>query len=130
MGVRMPEQMVATVSPSNNSYVETPFPKINLAFDVVIKGGRRFWRKKQQVRPRPLKLVIGSPIRTDDMRYEDRDALTERVMAQIRAMKAEWKQSGDKCDNLRVEPFWHCFLPTRPCDDRGWWGRVSRGRGS
>ena len=99
-------------------------------FDVVIKGGRRFWRKKQQVRPRPLKLVIGSPIRTDDMRYEDRDALTERVMAQIQAMKAEWKQSGDKCDNLRVEPFWHCFLPTPPCDDRGWWGRVSRGRGS
>jgi len=93
-------------------------------YDVVIKGGRRFWLKKQQVRPRPLKLYVGKPIETENMTYDDRDKLSDNVKAQVAAMKQKWHDTEDKCENLLVESFWHCFLST-PCTSiKGWWGRV------
>jgi len=90
-------------------------------YDVVIKGARK-------VRPRPLKLYVGKPIETCKMTYDDRDTLCETVKAEVAKMKQAWKDSDEKCDNLQVEPFWHCFVPT-PSSDRGsWWGRVDQGQ--
>ena len=36
----------------------------------------------------------------------------------------EWKETEDRCENLEVESFWHCFVPTPACNLPNWWGRV------
>ena len=42
---------------------------------------------------------------------------------QVADMKAAWRKGGGDKDNLKIEPFWHCFLNTAPCNEPGW-GRV------
>jgi len=37
----------------------------------------------------------------------------------------QWRNSEYKCDNLRVEPFWHCFVPTPASSLASAWGRVA-----
>lgn len=86
-------------------------------YDVVVKGARK-------LRPRPLKLIVGAPIATDKMTYADRDTLSDSVKAQVARMKQEWKETEDRCENLEVESFWHCFVPTPACNLPNWWGRV------
>jgi len=91
-------------------------------YDVVVKGGRK-------IRPRALKIFVGTPIATDKMTYDDRDTLTDSCKGAIADMKQQWRNSEYKCDNLRVEPFWHCFVPTPASSLASAWGRVVGSRG-
>mmetsp|Transcript_7402 Transcript_7402/g.14693 ORF Transcript_7402/g.14693 Transcript_7402/m.14693 type:complete len:307 (-) Transcript_7402:27-947(-) len=85
-------------------------------YQVVVKGSKR-------IHPRPLRLMIGKPIETKDMTYDDRDTLSQQVYEQIAKMKAEWKASSLESDNKHVESFFHCFVPTAPADSK-FWGRL------
>lgn len=40
-----------------------------------------------QLRPRPLKLIVGKPIATNHMTYADRDTLSDTVKAEVAKMK-------------------------------------------
>jgi len=85
-------------------------------YDVVVKG-------KRAIKSRPLHLKIGKPIETKDMTYEDRDKLSQMVLQQVTAMKAEWRAGQASQSGGKVEPFYHCFVPT-PKADKKFWGRL------
>mmetsp|Transcript_64585 Transcript_64585/g.154100 ORF Transcript_64585/g.154100 Transcript_64585/m.154100 type:complete len:301 (+) Transcript_64585:54-956(+) len=85
-------------------------------YEVVVKGGRK-------VAPRPLKVIFGKPIKTSALTYEDREILGEQVRKEVAAMQADYRKGGNAKDNVKVEPFWHCFTFAAECD-KPYWGRL------
>ena len=55
-------------------------------YDVCVKGGRT-------ISPCPLHVMIGKPIETENLTYEDRDALCERLEAAVAELKEIYASS-------------------------------------
>jgi 1-acyl-sn-glycerol-3-phosphate acyltransferase len=84
--------------------------------NVVPKGGR--WVTPKQ----KLAVIYGKPIPTAGLTYDDRDMLCKKLEDAV----AELKKAAPKYvgRNTLVEPFWRCFISTKPCTAKDAWGRV------
>jgi 1-acyl-sn-glycerol-3-phosphate acyltransferase len=58
-------------------------------YDVCVKGGRT-------ISPCPLHVMIGKPIETEKMTYEDRDALCEKLETAVAELKEKYAASQKK----------------------------------
>mmetsp|Transcript_26064 Transcript_26064/g.59472 ORF Transcript_26064/g.59472 Transcript_26064/m.59472 type:complete len:109 (+) Transcript_26064:2-328(+) len=71
-----------------------------------------------------VRLVVGKPISTVGMAFEDRDKLAATLHAEVVRLKTLWEsKKGAELGNAEVEPFWSCFKPTPPHPSRAW-GRI------
>jgi 1-acyl-sn-glycerol-3-phosphate acyltransferase len=55
-------------------------------YDVCVKGGRT-------ISPCPLHVIIGKPIETEKMTYDDRDSLCDRLEAAVAQLKDQYAAS-------------------------------------
>lgn len=58
-------------------------------YNVCVKGGRT-------ISPRPLHVMIGKPIETEKMTYNDRDLLCERLEAAVADLKEQYAAAQKK----------------------------------
>mmetsp|Transcript_6797 Transcript_6797/g.15609 ORF Transcript_6797/g.15609 Transcript_6797/m.15609 type:complete len:118 (-) Transcript_6797:189-542(-) len=65
--------------------------------------------------PRPVKIVLGDPISTEGLTYEDRDTLTALVEEKVAGLITKHDTGPAPQDNLIVEPFWRCFTGQPDC---------------
>ncbi len=58
-------------------------------YDVCVKGGRA-------ISPCPLHVIIGQPIETDKMTYDDRDSLCDGLEAAVAQLKEQYAAASKK----------------------------------
>eukprot|EP00960_Hanusia_phi_P059952 764341-Hanusia_phi.AAC.3 len=81
----------------------------------------------KEVHKSPIMLIIGKPVETVNMAYEDRDKLSVDLQTEVVRMKKLWEQGvGKKYWNHETQSFWGCWVPTPPFP-APFWGRVLDG---